>query len=107
MKFFECAEALLSAEYKFAKTMPQFPHYYTLRENWNDELFSQTVKYIRENGKREKFGSVYYTYFYLNGYKYWTMGAPIEKTILTYDMIAKHYQRLFSEERWIREEEDL
>ena len=80
----ETAEAaLLSASFRFAKSMPKIPHEYTRRKEWgNDILFEDVVKFIRENGRQERFWSKVYTYYHLDGYKYWTMGAPIAETIL-------------------------
>ena len=57
--------------------MPENPHYYTLRNDWDDKDFVDFVLYIRENGYVEKFNNQPYTYLNLNGYKYWTMGAPV------------------------------
>jgi len=79
----ECASALLSAEYRFAKTMPQNPHWYTLRRTWNNnDLFDKVVEYMRANAYTEYFWRKPYQLFDLNGYKYWTMGAEICETIL-------------------------
>ena len=79
----EFARALSSAEYRFAKSMPQNPHWYTLRKTWNnDDLFDEVVEYMRENSYTEYFWGKPYQMFDLNGYKYWTMGAEICETIL-------------------------
>jgi len=74
---------LEKAEFKFAKTMASIPHSYTLKEKWDDvELFNKVVLAIREKGVKEKFYSKTYTYYYANGYKYWTMGNSLEITKL-------------------------
>jgi hypothetical protein len=60
------------------------PHAYTLRK-WNsryNELFDKLVIYIRTHGVEEKFYSKSFMYLYFEGHKYWTMGAPLEDTIL-------------------------
>lgn len=63
--------------------MPENPHEYTLRKKWlSDDEFDYFVAYIRENGYKQKFGKVTYIYLNVDGYCYWSMGAPIEKTIL-------------------------
>lgn len=102
---------LLAAEYRFAKTMPENPHWYTLRKDWSDDAaFVEAVEFIRANGYIEIYKKSKYTMFNLNGYKYWTMGAPIwyrngnPCTILInrakisedsdYDLIADRYDRL-------------
>lgn len=73
-------DKLTTAKFQFAKTMPQMPHWYTLRENWNDDEFVKVVKLIRKYGYIEKrsWGKEY-TYFEIDGFKYWTMGEPINK----------------------------
>jgi hypothetical protein len=38
--------------------------------------------HIRKNGYVEEFTGWKYTYFDIGGYQYWTMGAPLEETIL-------------------------
>jgi len=106
-------EILENADFVFAKTMPKTPHFYTLRKNWNDDLFCQVVLKIREIGIPEKFAGREYIYFYANGNKYWTMGAPLNKdgrpyTILInravtkyenrYDLFAEKYDDLFDSE---------
>lgn len=73
-----------SVKWVFAKTMPQWPHEYTVRR-WRPDLdseFSWFVKTIREYGYKERFLSRIKTYFDFDGHKYWTQGAPIEKTII-------------------------
>ena len=105
---------LLAADYRFAKTMPENPHWYTLRKNWEDDAaFIEAVEYIREAGYIERYKGRPYTMLNLNGYKYWTMGAPIWTkdgkpcTILInrakttepsdYDKIADKYDQLFTD----------
>ena len=69
---------LEEAKWIFAKTMPENPHHYCLRKNFEqDDDFVFLVNYIRENGVKEKWGTATYIYLYLDGYRYWTMGAPI------------------------------
>lgn len=77
-------EALLeSAEWRFAKTMPENPHWYTLRKTWGDDAaFARVVEFIRRYGVVEKFKGNRYTVMVINGHKCWTMGWPVEKTIL-------------------------
>ena len=67
----------------FAKTMPEHPHEYTVRKDARDQgEFDQVVQYIREAGSQEYFGRAVYTYLTVDGWKYWTQGAPIAATIL-------------------------
>lgn len=116
--------ALLGAEYRFAKTMPENPHWYTLRKTWADDAgFCEAVKFIREYGYTEVYKKRPYKMFNLNGFKYWTMGAPIDKpngtpcTILInrakiqepsdYDLIAERYDGLFQDEASRTENEEV
>jgi len=68
----EVNSLLNKATFKFAKTMPQYPHEYTLKETWdNKEYFVKCVKHIYINGIIESFYKTYNKYYYANGYKYW------------------------------------
>ena len=69
---------LRSNKYRFAKTMSNIPHYYTLRETWEvDSDFVDVVLFMRKFGQTEKWGNRTFTYYYLDGHKYWTMGNPV------------------------------
>jgi len=39
----------------YAKTMPEWPHEYIIRDNVDEELFEKLVIHIRKNGKKEMF----------------------------------------------------
>lgn len=72
-----------ASSWKFAKSMPQMPHEYTLRREAKDEdLFERVVLYIRQVGYPKKWGNTTYIYLNIDGWQYWTMGAPLEATIL-------------------------
>jgi hypothetical protein len=74
---------LESVPFQFAKTMPQTPHFYTLRKKWaNEANFVETVLFIRKYGYKGTYGKTTYTYFNIGPYKYWTMGDAIGNTIL-------------------------
>ncbi|MCX6699334.1 MAG: ADP-ribosylglycohydrolase family protein [Methanomicrobiales archaeon] len=64
--------------------MPKFPHEYTIREWQSDHEreFEQAVIIIRELGKEEYFFSKKMIYFSIDGWKYWTMGSPVNETIV-------------------------
>jgi hypothetical protein len=70
------------APWTFAKTMPQWQHEYTLRRQHNPATFEAAVRFIREHGYRARWGRAIRTYVNLDGKRYWTMGAPVEQTIL-------------------------
>jgi hypothetical protein len=79
----ELREFIRTSPWTFARTMPEIPHEYTLRKNAPDEkLFERVVLYIREAGYEGIFGSATYTYLNIDGWKYWTMGAPLKDTTL-------------------------
>ena len=68
-------------DWHFAKSMPQIPHFYARRKEWPDKKqFEELVVFLRENSVEEKFFSKTFQYFYLNDWKYWTMGSLAEKT---------------------------
>lgn len=71
-----------SVTWTYAKTIPEWPHEYIVRYKVNKELFLEMVKHIRENGYQGFFYEKSLTYFKESGKVYWTMGEPIEKTIV-------------------------
>ena len=71
-----------STQWTFAKTMPEWPHEYIVRERVDEELFVQLVCHIRANGYEGKFYRKSITYFDKGGMVYWTMGAPLGETII-------------------------
>ena len=66
----------------FAKTMPDWPHEYLVRERVDEDLFVAMVEHIRAYGDEGRFYKKRITYFADNGMIYWTMGAPVEETII-------------------------
>jgi hypothetical protein len=76
-------DLLLAQQWIFAKTMPDNPHWYTLRKRWEQDAdFAWTVETIRRYGYEEVYESRSYTMLNIDYMKYWTMGAPVEETIL-------------------------
>ena len=83
LKIDEISNILEKSEWVFAKTMPETPHFYTLKRTWEDKKqFESVVVYIRKHGIKEEFAGKQYTYLYLGNFKYWTMGEAIKDTIL-------------------------
>ncbi len=70
----------------FAKTYADFaPHEYYVKEKLDvqgQEVFVWFVEFIRDYGFECKFVGKTHTYYELDGYYYWTMGDPIEETII-------------------------
>jgi hypothetical protein len=83
MTNFEIQDFIQHAQWKFAKSMPQMPHWYTLRSCASDEsAFERFVMHVRLVGYKERFGKTWYTYLNIGEWKYWTMGSPLKATIL-------------------------
>jgi hypothetical protein len=81
------------SQWTFAKTMPEWPHEYIVRDRADENLFVQLVRFIRTNGYEGKFYRKSITYFKDNGLVYWTMGAPIiETTIINRCRIVDSYE---------------
>jgi hypothetical protein len=58
----------------FAKTMPEIPHYYVVRDSLSKEdqnKFDRFFRYIKKEGYSDTFDSKKYTYLKLGRYKYW------------------------------------
>ncbi len=66
----------------YAKTMPDWPHEYLVRERVDEELFERVVKHIRSNGYEGRFYQKKITYYEEAGLVYWTMGASLNETII-------------------------
>ena len=67
----------------FAKTYAQtWPHEYLVRDRVDQGLFVQLVRHIRAHGYEGRFYRKPITYFDEDGLVYWTMGAPVEETII-------------------------
>ena len=61
-------------EWIFAKTMPEIPHYYLVRDNLSAEyqkLFDEFGLFVKEHGYFKKFYGEEYQYIDIKGYKYW------------------------------------
>lgn len=71
-----------SVRWTYAKTMPKWPHEYIIRDRVDEKLFVQMVQHICNYGYEGKFYSKFITYYGHDGMTYWTMGAPIEETII-------------------------
>lgn len=73
---------LASVAWTYARTMPQWPHEYIVRDRVDEDLFVQLVEHIRSSGYEGKFHSKSITYCDHEGMVYWTMGAPVEQTMI-------------------------
>ena len=72
-----------SMEWKFAKSMPQWPHWYVLREDGSAREFDFVNRLIKKFGYTDEWGSRTKYSFVLGRFKYWVdedclnRGAPI------------------------------
>jgi|ERR1035437_707300 hypothetical protein len=73
---------IATSKWTFAKTMPEWPHEYIVRERVDERFFEQMVRHIRLNGCEGAFYKEKYIYFENDGMLYWTMGAPIDETTI-------------------------
>ena len=70
---------IAGARWQYAKTMPQVPHEYSMRE-WNEtEGFEAFLHYILHYGELRKEYRWKRIYLDVGGYYYWWMGAPIHR----------------------------
>jgi hypothetical protein len=75
-------EFIAASKWTFAKTMPQWPHEYIVRERVDEKLIEQLVRHIRANGSEGTFYQETFIYFEEDGLLYWTMGAPVSETTI-------------------------
>lgn len=75
-------EMVARCEWTFAKSMPWCPHEYIVRTKCSltEDDFVHFVKMQRNYGTVERWGNYITPYLYIDDYKYWTMGAPLEET---------------------------
>ncbi len=62
--------------------MPEWPHEYLVRDRADRALFEALVYYIRKHGFEGRYYQRVLTYFAEDELLYWTMGAPIEETMI-------------------------
>ena len=48
----------------------------------NSDIITYFIDMQRRFGVYEHWEKYYHPYLYIDGYKYWTMGAPVEETIV-------------------------
>ena len=79
----EIEQFISASEWTFAKTMAWCPHEYTLLARAESpELFRRFVVHIRAHGRAGDWYGTPRMYFDLGDWYYWTMGAPLDETIL-------------------------
>ena len=80
--FASIEQFIQKATWKYAKSMPKFPHEYTVRE-WNDTTeFEAFLHYILHFGESRKVMYWKRVYLDVGDYYYWWMGAPIGQAVV-------------------------
>ena len=69
-------------QWKFASMLPDWPHEYLVRERVDRLLFERVVKHIRSYGYEGRFYEREIRYYEEAGLMYWTIGAPVEQTVI-------------------------
>lgn len=73
-------EFIAGARWQFAKTMPKWPHEYTVRD-WNDAgQFEAFIHYLFHYGEYRKEYNWNRVYLDVGEYYFWTMGHPVKET---------------------------
>lgn len=88
------ARTLISrVQWTWAKTYISIPHEYIVRGRCGltDDEFVYLINAQREYGIPEQWHKYNFPYLYIDGYKYWTMGSPIDDTTVI------NRQKVFSE----------
>jgi hypothetical protein len=89
---------IAQVRWQFAKTMPQWPHEYTVRE-WRLDLereFLRFVELIRRYGEVKPWPRdapvprYHLTYLEIDGSEYWSMGAPVPDTTVINRALLPH-----------------
>ena len=84
----EARTFIKDVRWQFARTMPQWPHEYTVR-GWRedlDESFAAFVDLMRRDGTVKPWPRdaarprYHHAYLEIDGWEYWTMGEPIAET---------------------------
>mgnify|MGYP001128389127 CR=1 FL=1 len=78
----ELQNFIQETKWAYARTMPKWPHAYIIRDRVDEELFLQLVEHIRAHGYQGKFYKMNITYYDFEGMTYWTMGSPIDETVI-------------------------
>ena len=72
---------IATVEWRFAKTMPQWPHFYTVydREPNREAEFFYFAHLIHKHGEIDAWGKHRWIYLTVDGLKYWVLGDVINR----------------------------
>src|SRR4051812_47987344 len=79
---FSIQQFIESEQWTFAKTMPEWPHEYLVRNRVDENLFMQFAMLIWANGYEGCFYDMRLTYYEHDGRVYWTMSKPDDWTMI-------------------------
>jgi integrase len=68
--------------FRFAKTMPQWPHWYTVRSRENNREYEALFHRIAREGVWEEFQGKPRQYLYIGQWKYWRMNDDLAKSVV-------------------------
>src|SRR5512143_3490428 len=69
-----------SQEWRFARTMPQWPHWYIVGGKGNQSRqFNRFANLIKEYGEEDRWGRHTLCFLRIDSYKYWVMGEIINR----------------------------
>jgi hypothetical protein len=69
--------------FRFAKTMPESPHWYVKRDPSNDADYVELFHTIAREGVIEKWDGRPYRYWYSgDGFKYWAMTTDVGQSLI-------------------------
>lgn len=91
---------IAAQSWRYAKTYREWPHWYIVRKDADEQSFVEFVSIIRKDGYKGRFYDREIIYYDVDEYTYWTMGAPIEET----DVINRALKKDTYEERLKRGE---
>lgn len=78
-----------AAPWRFAKTMPQIPHYYVVRGWVPDEEFDAMVRHIEDHGYRGRWRRYVRTYLELGEWRYWVIEPVINREQLPGEEVVR------------------
>lgn len=79
----EFQEILKPQHWRFGKTQPKQPHWYTLMRDWEEPaIMLECAQFMRDYGFHSSYFGQPRIYFRMEGYRYWTMDELIKDVTL-------------------------
>ena len=89
----EARQFINECYWTFAKTMPQSPHDYIVRGKVDAEKFYRFVELIRRDGVVRPWGRYRNIYLAIDGFNFWTMGAPVVETTIINRQLVEDFEK--------------